>query len=36
MSGSRSTLFFAAGPHQWHGATELTVHGLFGKVVRVR
>jgi uncharacterized protein (TIGR03118 family) len=35
MSGSPSTLFFAAGPHTWVGATEQSVHGLFGAVVKV-
>jgi uncharacterized protein (TIGR03118 family) len=36
MSGSRQTLFFAAGPHGWHGETESAVHGLFGSVTLVR
>lgn len=33
MSGSRKTLFFAAGPHRWHGSSEAGVGGLFGAVV---
>jgi uncharacterized protein (TIGR03118 family) len=32
MSGSRSTLFYAAGPHRWHGASEVDIHGSFGAV----
>jgi uncharacterized protein (TIGR03118 family) len=32
MAGSKATLFFAAGPHQWRGASELAVHGLFGSI----
>jgi uncharacterized protein (TIGR03118 family) len=32
MAGPRTTLFFAAGPHRWRGASELDVHGLFGAV----
>jgi uncharacterized protein (TIGR03118 family) len=32
MSGPRTTLFVAAGPHRWHGASELAVHGLLGAV----
>ena len=30
LSGPRTTLFVAAGPHRWRGASELSVHGLFG------
>jgi uncharacterized protein (TIGR03118 family) len=36
MSGPKDTLFFAAGPHGWRGATETGVHGLFGAITRVR
>jgi uncharacterized protein (TIGR03118 family) len=36
MAGPRDTLFFAAGPHRWRGATELTVHGLFGSIAPAR
>lgn len=32
MSGSRTTLFAAAGPHRWHGASELAVHGLLAAI----
>jgi hypothetical protein len=32
MAGPKDTLFFAAGPHKWRGATELSVHGLFGSI----
>jgi len=32
MAGPRTTLFFAAGPHRWRGASELDVHGLLGAV----
>jgi len=32
VSGSRTTLFYAAGPHRWHGPSELDVHGTFGSV----
>jgi uncharacterized protein (TIGR03118 family) len=31
-SGPRTTLFYAAGPHRWHGASEVDVHGVFGSV----
>jgi uncharacterized protein (TIGR03118 family) len=34
MAGPRTTLFFAAGPHTWRGASELGVHGLFGAIAR--
>ena len=30
--GARTTLFYAAGPHRWHGASELEVHGVFGAI----
>ena len=32
MAGPKSTLFFAAGPHRWRGASELAVHGLLGSI----
>lgn len=32
MAGPSDTLFFAAGPHRWRGASELAVHGLFGSI----
>jgi uncharacterized protein (TIGR03118 family) len=32
MAGQRTTLFFAAGPHRWRGATEVAVHGLLGAI----
>ncbi len=31
-SGPRTTLFYAAGPHRWHGASEIDVHGAFGSI----
>ena len=31
-AGPRTTLFYAAGPHRWHGATEVDVHGELGSV----
>lgn len=34
MAGPRDTLFFAAGPHRWRGASELGVHGLLGSISR--
>jgi hypothetical protein len=34
MAGPRTTLFFAAGPHTWRGASELGVHGLLGAIAR--
>jgi uncharacterized protein (TIGR03118 family) len=34
MAGPKDTLFFAAGPHTWRGATELGVHGLLGSISR--
>ena len=34
MAGPKDTLFFAAGPHGWVGATETDVHGLFGAIRR--
>jgi len=32
MSGPRTTLFFAAGPHHWHGSSEAGVGGLLGSM----
>ena len=32
MSGPRTTLFAAAGPHRWHGASEISVHGLLAAI----
>ena len=32
MSGSRTTLFYAAGPHEWRGATEQGVGGELGSI----
>ena len=32
MSGPRTTLFYAAGPHEWHGASELNVGGEIGSI----
>lgn len=34
-AGPRDRLFFMSGPHRWHGATEVAVHGLFGSISRV-
>ena len=31
-SGRRTSLFFAAGPHQWHQGSEVHVHGAFGAI----
>jgi uncharacterized protein (TIGR03118 family) len=31
-AGRADTLFFASGPHDWRGETELGVHGLVGSV----
>jgi uncharacterized protein (TIGR03118 family) len=30
--GPRTTLFYAAGPHRWHGATEVDIHGVLGAI----
>jgi uncharacterized protein (TIGR03118 family) len=30
--GSPPTLFYAAGPHRWHGATEVDIHGVLGSI----
>jgi len=32
MSGPRTTLFYAAGPHEWRGATESNVGGELGSI----
>jgi len=32
MSGPRTTLFFAAGPHRWHGSSEVDIGGLLGAI----
>jgi uncharacterized protein (TIGR03118 family) len=32
MAGPKDELFFASGPHDWRGETELGVHGLLGKI----
>jgi uncharacterized protein (TIGR03118 family) len=32
MSGPHTTLFYAAGPHRWHGATEVDIHGVLGAI----
>jgi uncharacterized protein (TIGR03118 family) len=32
LAGPRTSLFFAAGPHRWRGATESEVHGLIGTI----
>jgi uncharacterized protein (TIGR03118 family) len=32
MNGERTSLFYAAGPHGWHGASEVHVGGDFGVV----
>jgi uncharacterized protein (TIGR03118 family) len=31
-AGGADTLFFTSGPHEWHGVTELGVHGLIGSI----
>jgi uncharacterized protein (TIGR03118 family) len=31
-AGPRTTLFYAAGPHKWHGATEVDIHGVLGAI----
>ncbi|HET8528384.1 MAG TPA: TIGR03118 family protein, partial [Gaiellaceae bacterium] len=35
MSGPRTTLFAAAGPHRWHGSSEESVHGLLAAIAPV-
>ena len=32
LAGPKDTLFFAAGPHRWRGASEIDVHGLVGSI----
>jgi uncharacterized protein (TIGR03118 family) len=32
--GRPTTLFYAAGPHRWHDATEVNVGGVFGSIDR--
>jgi hypothetical protein len=32
LAGERDTLFVAAGPHEWRGATEQSVGGLLGAI----
>jgi hypothetical protein len=36
LAGPTSTLFFASGPHDWHGATESGVGGLLGAIDAAR
>jgi uncharacterized protein (TIGR03118 family) len=36
LAGPARTLFFASGPHEWHGATELGVGGLLGSIQPAR
>jgi uncharacterized protein (TIGR03118 family) len=36
LSGSPTTLFYAAGPHGWHGATEVDIHGVLGSIAPTR
>ena len=36
MSGPRTTLFYAAGPHEWRGPTELNVGGELGSITPAR
>ena len=31
-AGPRTTLFYAAGPHKWHGETETDIHGVLGAI----
>jgi uncharacterized protein (TIGR03118 family) len=32
FAGPKDELFFASGPHDWRGETELAVHGLLGSI----
>lgn len=32
LAGPRTTLFYAAGPHRWHGVTTTDVHGELGAI----
>ncbi len=34
LAGPATTLFFAAGPHRWRGASEIDVRGLLGSIAR--
>jgi uncharacterized protein (TIGR03118 family) len=34
LAGPKDTLFFAAGPHRWQGASEIDVHGLLGSIAK--
>ena len=36
MSGPKTTLFYASGPHRWLGATEIDVHGVLGAIALER
>jgi uncharacterized protein (TIGR03118 family) len=36
MSGPRDTLFYAAGPHEWIGSSELNVRGELGAITSAR
>ena len=36
MSGPRTTLFYAAGPHEWRGPTEENVRGELGSITPAR
>ena len=36
MSGPTDTLFYAAGPHEWIGASELNVRGELGAITPAR
>jgi uncharacterized protein (TIGR03118 family) len=36
MSGPRTTLFYAAGPHEWRGPTESNVGGELGSITPAR
>jgi uncharacterized protein (TIGR03118 family) len=31
-AGPRTTLFYAGGPHHWHGVTEVDIHGILGAI----
>ena len=33
LAGPETTLFAAAGPHRWHGASEVDIHGVLGSIV---
>jgi uncharacterized protein (TIGR03118 family) len=36
MAGPAGTLFFASGPHEWHGVTQSGVSGLLGSIEPAR